>query len=236
MRISKFAALAAAILLSACTTLPKVPYDRTLASDVKSIGIITPKFPDGPTVFLASTVGRSFGLIGALIDAGMQADRQSKFQALLQQENFSTQERFVDSIADALREAGYTVSVIPVTRDGTDFVSTYPTAEEPKVDAYLDMIADGYGYGAAGIGWSTPYRPVFAVRARLVRARDSSVLMQDMVSYNPIGPRANVITIAPDPVHRFETFDSLIGNPKGAVSGLQAATEQSAFAVAKLLR
>ena len=56
------AALAAiAVWLGSCATKPEIPYDRGSAS-IHTIGIITPAFPDGPSVALASTVGQSFGL------------------------------------------------------------------------------------------------------------------------------------------------------------------------------
>jgi hypothetical protein len=128
--------------------------------------------------------------------------------------------------------------MVPVTRDKSDFLARYPSNAEPKVDAYLDLVAAGYGYVAAGVRSSTPYRPTLAVRARLVSARDSSVLMQDVVVYNPVGPAApsKAVTIAPDPAFQFVNFDALIADPDRAVLGLRAAIEQSAHGIGTLLQ
>lgn len=237
MRAFRWAAvMVVAVLLLGCAMPPKVPFDRT-AGDVKSIGIITPSFPDSPTVVLASTVGQSFGLIGGLIDAAMQADREAKFKGLLEEQKFSTQDRFVEFLVKDLQATGYTVSMIPAKREGNAFAKQYPTDSPSKVDAYLDLVTLRYGYVAAGVGSSTPYRPFFIVQTRLVSARDSSLLMQDNVIYNSIRPGGDeAITIAPDPAYGFANFDALMGDPKTATTGLQIAAEQSAQAIGKLLR
>jgi hypothetical protein len=237
MRTLRIPALMGLVALSliGCAA-PEIPYDRAGAGDIKTIGILTPSFPDGPTVLLATTVGQSFGIIGNLIDAGMQANREATFRDLLQQQNFSAQDCFMHKLAESLSAAGYVVAVVPVAREGSDFTAHYPTEADPKVDAYLDVVATRYGYAAAGIRGSTPYRPQFMVRARLVSAKNSSILMQDAVIYNPINAPGHVVTIPPDPAVSFADFDRLVADPPAAVKGLEFATEQSAVTVGKLLR
>jgi hypothetical protein len=223
--------VAATFMLAACAT-PEIPYDKTVAAQVKTIGIVTPHFPDGPSVVLASSVGQSFGLIGALIDAGMRANRESQFKTLLLSQNYSIPDAFIKSLSDGLQAEGYTVSLIPVMRDRADFLAHYPPAQ---VDAYLDVVTLGYGYIAAGISSSLPYRPIFLARARLVKAQDSSVLMQDAVYYNPYGPATKVVTIPPDADKQFVDFDSLMADPVNAVGWLHYATDRSAQTINNLL-
>lgn len=55
--------LTAAVVLAGCQGAPKVPYERS-AGAPKRIGIVTPSFPERPSVVLASSIGKSFGLIG----------------------------------------------------------------------------------------------------------------------------------------------------------------------------
>jgi hypothetical protein len=233
----RLAVVAALTLLVAACAPPKVPYDRT--DGIKTIGLVTPRFPDGPVVFLASSVGQSFGLIGALIDAGMQADREAKFKAVIDEQKFSTADVFIQALTAELQARGYTVVVIPMKRDGTEFLAKYPVDSEPKVDAYLDLVAHNYGYVAAGIGGAAPYRPIFALKTRLVSAKNAALLMQDSVVYNPVRPSsgsAEYVTIAPDPNYGFANFEALLADPNKAVKGLQIATEQSAQTVGKLLQ
>lgn len=232
------AVIVVALLLVGCAAAPEIPLDHASAGNVKTIGVVTPSFPDKPVVVLASSVGQSFGLIGALVDAGMRANRESKFNELLKQQNFLAQEVFLQNLTARLEATGYTVTMIPLKREKAEFETHYPSDDGTKVDAYLDLVAIGYGYVAAGIGSSTPYRPVFIVRARLVRAKDSSVLMQDVVAYNPVnaGPNVRAITIPPDPAYSFTDFDTLVADPTKAAKGLQSAIEQSTQTVSALLK
>jgi hypothetical protein len=227
------AVLVTALWLAGCAG-PKIPYDRSVA-EVKRIGIVTPSFPDGASVVLASSIGQSFGLVGLLIDAGMQSDRESKFNTVLERYKFSVQDEFLQALAATLQARGYEVAMVPTARNGTDFLEHYPIG--PKVDAYLDLVTTNYGYVAAGISASTPYRPSFGVRARLVSAKGAAVLMQDAVVYNPIRPVAvNAVTIAPEPAYGFKDFDALVLGGERAVKGLEAAARQSAETVGKLLQ
>jgi hypothetical protein len=223
-------------LLAGCAA-PEIPYDRTAAGEVKSIGIVTPSFPEEGSVILATSVGKNFGLVGALIDAGMQANRDSQFKDMLQRQGFSIQDSFVASLSEGLKRKGYDVSVIPFTREAKkDFAAHYPVAAGGKVDAYLDLVAMDYGYIAAGIGSSTPYRPHLVMKARLVSVKDSSVLMQDLILYNPVAPASKAITVAPDPAYTFADFDALVGNPGNAVQGLKTAADKSAETISQLLQ
>ena len=228
------AVVVAAAMLGACA-LPEVPYDRETAGGIKHIGLVTPHFPDEPDVHLASSVGQSFGLIGALVDAGLKADRDKRFNRLLQQASFTVADVFSENLANELRSRGYEVSLITVRRDKAAFVPEYPVHAPPAVDAYLDLYTLNYGYIAAGVG-SPPWRPWLSMRARLVRAKDSAVLMQDTIAYNPVIGAPKAVTIPPDPAYSYSTFDMLEADPSGAVRGLRGAVEQSALAVGKLLK
>lgn len=230
-----------ALCLAGCAGLPEIPYDRS-ATEIKTIGLITPKFPDDAKIVLASTPGQSFGLIGALIDGAIETNHEARFKDVLASKSYSAKGRFQGAVIAGLTARGYTVVTIPVSRDETQFVSKYPTESGPPVDAYLDLVTTGYGYIAAGIRDSTPYRPVIAVRVRLVRAADSSVLMQDIVVYNPVGPATRsgamkgAVTVAPDPQFQFTSFDSLEDNPDMATAGLDVAIQRTADAVCDLLK
>jgi hypothetical protein len=226
----------AAAFLAGCAAKP-VPYDRTTSADIKTIGIVTPSYPEGPYVVLASSVGQSLGLIGALVDAGLQADRESRFKKAIAPHNFSVNDTCLSELKARLEEQGYTVLMVPQTRPKQDFLEKYPTDQEPKVDAYLDVVVN-YGYISAGIG-ATPYRPTVFASARLVKASDSSVLMKDLVIYNPVGPygvNQQAVTIPPDPAYSFPTIDKLVADPGTAVKGMQLALQESVKTVGQLLK
>jgi hypothetical protein len=234
-RFDRAVAASAFLLLAGCAA-PEIPFDRTAAGEVRTIGVVTPALPDGPSVVLASSVGRSFGLVGALVDAGMQSSRESTFKGLIAQQDFSATNVFIARLKDGLQKQGYALVDVPLQRSGRDFASGYPKDTDPKPDALLDLVLMDYGYVAAGISSSAPYRPYYALRARLVGAKDSAVLMQDAIVYNPINTPPKTITIAPDPTPQYKDFDALAADPKGAVDGLRIGAEKTADAVVGLLK
>ncbi|WP_029920109.1 hypothetical protein [Nevskia soli] len=230
------AAIAAACLLSGCAGQPEVPFDHSANTNLKTIAVLTPSYPSGPGVVLASTVGQSFGLVGALVDGAMQSNRESKFSELLSAQKISVQDTFMQDIGQVLQAQGYQVVLQPVTRDKADFLSQYPPAASTHADLYLDMVVTGYGYIAAGVRSSTPYRPAFSVRCKLVRASDGAVLMEDTIAYNPLGQPKNMVTIAPDADYVFKDFDTLMADPDKAGQGLKVAMQKSTDSIGLLLR
>lgn len=220
----------------ACQTLPQIPYDRVSAGNPKAVRVLTPAAPGRASVVLAATVGQSFGLIGALIDAGMQSNRESDFEKITAARSFSGKDVFLRKTLEALKAGGYDAAEGPITRTERGFMKAYPSATDLPADAYLD-ISMNYGYLAAGM--STPYRPFIYAECRMVRASDKAVLMQRTIAYNVLNTvniPETAVTIAPDPAYEFKDFDALIADPDRAVQGLDAALGQVAAATATLLR
>lgn len=230
-RAAVFVALV--ISVSACATLPQIPYDRAGAGNPKTIRVLTPAAPSRPGVVLASTVGQSFGLVGALIDAGMQSSRESDFEKIATARGFSGRNVYLQKVIAALKDGGYDASegvIAPRTEPG--FLKQYPS--DVQGDVFLD-VSMNFGYLAAGL--STPYRPFVYTECKLVRASDKAVLMQRTVAYNPLGNvPEQAVTIAPDPAYEFKDFDALVADPDRAVKGLDEAIGQVAGATATLLR
>lgn len=238
MRFFKTAALAAvaSLSLAACVSAPpEIPFERQ--ASLKTIGVIAPVVPKDVTVYLASSPGQSFGIVGALIDAGIQSKRESKFSAVLSSHNFSAEETFLGTLKSELTNRGYTVASVEGKREKPgEFFKTYPKASDTQVDAYLDVLVSNYGYFAAGVTSETPYRPHVALKVRLVRASDQSILMQDSIVYSAMGGGDGVITISPDPAYSYPDSDQLESDGDNSVKGLQIALAKSAESVSALLK
>lgn len=230
---------ALALGLSACAT-PEIPFDKSSAG-IQRIGLLTPGFPSGPSVILASDPGQSFGLVGALVDVGLRSNRESRFKAILVNNSFEPSDDFWNDLVAQLQKDGYAVTRVPAYRDRSDFVKQIPAAPQP-VDAYLDVVVDNYGYVAAGIGGDNPYRPFVFVQCKLVRASDSAILMQDRIAVNAVNQGAGgwgsskLVTLSPDPAFAFPEMDDLTHNPKQAVEGTKSAFAQSTDEIGKLLK
>lgn len=234
----RLAAIAAAgLLLCSCASQPEIPFDKSQASNIKTIGVLTPSMPEKPEIWLASDVGQSFGLIGALVDAGMQANRDSAFWKSIDGDKNPPRAAFLNALSASLHDRGFAVKQIAVHRPDDKFLNTYPKSGD-GVDAYLDIVFSGtnYGYVAAGIGKSTPYRPYVYVNCRLVRASDGTILMQDIVLDNSVNVPKDVVTVSANPDYAFTNFDDLNGDPNKAVAGMDDAFRRTADSIGNLLR
>jgi hypothetical protein len=228
------AAMAVAMTLAACAGT-EIPFDRSSAG-VRTIGVLTPDITEKPSVILASDIGQSFGLVGALVDVGMQLKRDDKLYAILIAHQFTARATLGNDLVAALRAQGYSASLVPLTREKSGFLKTYPT--QPGIDAYLDVSAfpDGFGYMAASTGSTQPYRPFVWLNVKLVRAGDNAVLMQDTIVYSIINASSKWITISPDPAYQFADFDTLTVNADQAVGGENTALQQTANQIGMLVR
>jgi hypothetical protein len=238
-RLIRGAAAAALLALAGCAGQAEIPYDKSAEGGIKTVGVLTVDMQEEPSARLASDVGQSFGLIGALVDAGMQSQRDSTLAGIMKSAGFSPRDAFQAALISSLQAHGYAAQIVPVTRPGSGYLKQYPPAGESKVDAYLDITVFDYGFLAAGIGSSTPYRPFIYLHCKLVRASDGAVLMQDGVLYDPIdrviNPREKDVTVSPDPAYVFENSSTMWNTPKKVVAGEDAAFHQTADALAGLL-
>lgn len=228
--------LVSALVLSACATQPEIPYDKSQAANIRTIGILTPSMPAQPTIWLASDAGQSFGLIGALVDAGVQAHRDEVFWKSIGGDQHPPRTAFLNALSASLRQRGFAVQEVAVTRPDGKLLSVYPKSGG-GVDAYLDIAftGSGYGYVAAAMGKATPFRPFVYVRCRLVRASDGATLMEDTVLDNPINAPRTVVTVAPNPTYEFTNFAALNAAPNQAMAGMDDAFQKAADTVADLL-
>lgn len=230
------AASTAVLLLGACVGLPSVPYDRSASASVKTIGLLSPKFPESTSVVLASSPTQSFGLVGAAIEAGMRSSRESKLKAALAPiTDLTPKEIFINQLVSTLEAQGYAVQPVAVAREEDDFVEAYPSPD--GVDALLDVVVIQYGYIAAGVTDNTPYRPTTYAKVQLVsNTKSHKVLMQDQVIYNSLQPNNEAVTIAPDPDMAFADSDALVVDPAKTAQGIRGSLVETATTIGSLLK
>jgi len=231
--IKKILGIAAILSLGACAS-PYVatPYDRT-AHNVQSITMMDDALPEKAIAYEVASVGSNFGLIGALVDAGIQASRQDAVNDALVSIDFDAEERLERRMASALSTHGYNVAPLSGTaRDKRDLLEAYPDAS--GVDAYLDVSVTHYGYLSSGAG--QPFRPSVGAEVRLVKVSDRSTLMENIIVYNPLAPAEGVVTLAPNPEYAFNNRAELLENPTRLAAGIEDALNQVADTAARLLQ
>lgn len=229
-------ALVTLVTLAACAGQPEIPYDRTMAPNNKTIGFLTPAWPSSAVSFLASNPGQSLGLIGALVNAGIQEGRDADLKVMLDNQKIDANAVFVTELTANLQSKGFTI--VPVAADVKrgGYLKKYPTAGTDKVDSYLDVAVIQYGYLAAGIGSDSPYRPWCESLVKLVRASDGAVLMQDSVTYNSFLDLKNRVKLSPDPDYAFAKWTDAKADPAKVAQGVSVAAKKTADAIGNLLK
>jgi hypothetical protein len=226
--------LGAALCLSACATAyVGKPYERS-ATEVKSIALADDSVPEKAIAFEVASVGSNFGLIGALVDLGIQSSRQDAVNDALTGVGFDAEAKLESRIATELGAQGYEVAPLPdQPRAKRAFLQTYPTGG--TADAYLDVVVQSYGYLSAGAG--KPFRPTVTANIRLVSAKDpSKTLMENLIAYNAMAPQKGVVTLAPNPAYEFKNRADMLADPTQLAAGIEDALNQVAGTAAKLLK
>ncbi|MDB5476248.1 MAG: hypothetical protein JWP49_1759 [Phenylobacterium sp.] len=228
------AVAAAALSLAACAS-PYVgkPFDRASAS-VQTLGLAGDAVPEKATAYEVASVGSNFGLIGALVDAGIQSSRQKAVDAALEGAGFDPEAKLQSRLVSKLAAEGYKVEPLAnAARPKREFLAAY--GADRKVDAYLDVVLVSYGYLSSGAG--KPFRPSAYANVRLVSAKDTSkTLMQNRIVYNPLVEEKGVISLTPNPAYAFNNRADLLADPKRLAAGLDDALDQVADAATQLLR
>jgi hypothetical protein len=228
-------AAAAALSLGACAS-PYVatPYDRASAS-VTTIAIVDDSVPPEPIAFEVASAGSNFGLIGAIVDAGIQASRQDAVKDALEGIGFDAEGLLESRIEAAVEAQGYQVAVLPGSdRERREFLAAYPAAA-PGTDAYLDVAIIHYGYLSAGA--FQPFRPSVEARVRLVSASDpTQILMENIIVYNTMYPQQGVIVLTPNPAYAFQNREEMLADPQRLAAGIEDAFNQVASTAARLLQ
>jgi len=232
--LRKILGAAALLSLGACAS-PYVakPYDRGTAA-VEQIAMIDDSAPPEPIAYEVASTGANFGLIGALVDAGIQESRQNAVNNAMKGAGFDAEATFEARMAAALDTHGYQVAVLPGSdRAKRVFLETYAGAPD-GTDAYLDIVLLHYGYLSAGAG--QPFRPTAEATVRLVSVADGRTLMENRIAYNVMYAQEGVITLSPNPEYAFRNRDEMLADPRRLAAGVEDALNQVAETAAKLLR
>lgn len=210
------------------------PYDRE-AHGIEVIALVDDSVPPEPIAYEVASAGANFGLIGALVDAGIQASRQDAVKDALEAHGFDAEAVLEARMARALEAQGYDVAVLPGSdRQRRDFLVTYPGAPE-GTQAYLDLVVTQYGYLSAGA--FQPFRPHVGATARLVSVEDPSVvLMENVIILNGMNVPEGVITLSANPEYVFQNREAMLADPARLAAGIEDALNQVADTAAQLLR
>lgn len=228
-----FVFLAAAAALSACAS-PYVatPYESDL-HPVRTIGLIEDVGEADVIAYEVASAGANFGLIGALVDAGVQNSRRARVEETLEYEGFDAQEYVREQLVLELEARGYEVSVVRVGgRDGLQLLDRFDGLDA-EVDAHLDAVLQTYGLLSSGAG--TPFRPHAQAEAQLIYGDQREIAMRNSVIFTPFGEPAGRILLSPPLDETYRNREEILEDPVRLVESIQLAIRESAAALAAQL-
>ena len=231
---SHLVAVSAMLLLGGCaSTYVATPYVAG-PQRIERVAIADDSVPQNLSAAEVASVGSNFGLIGALIDAGVQDSRQDALREALATISFDAEDTLETYVVEALARDGVQAAVVEgPQRQRRVFLADYPDAGV-GVQAYLDIVLTNYGYVSAGSG--QPWRPTAYALVRLVSVSDRRVLLENHIAYNTMQAPRGVITLTPNPDFAFENREEMVTNPERLAGGLRDAMQQIAATAAGLMR
>lgn len=190
---------------------------------ISSVGVVDDALPDSAIAAEAASTLGNFGLIGALIDAGVQSSRKSRVNDALETVEYDAEANFEKFLIDALAEKNIQATMVgSEDRGKREFLEEYPAAPE-GAQALLDFSVDAYGYANAG---NKLWRPHVTANVKLVDAVTGETLMENRIVYNPINPQAGVVTIAPDFDYVFQNREDMVTQPERLAEGIDVALKE----------
>ncbi|MXO95289.1 hypothetical protein GRI34_02500 [Erythrobacter aquimaris] len=206
-------------------TAPAVP--------VTSVAIVDDTLGDDAVAYEAASTMGNFGLLGALIDAGVQGSRKSRVNEALESVNHTPEANFESYLIAALAEADIEAAMLDgPDRDKREFLEDYPTAPE-GVQALIDFNVTAYGYVNSG---NQLWRPTVAADVRMIDAGTGATLMENRIIYNPVDAQAGIVTIAPSPDYAFQNREDMISQPERLAEGIDVALKEVAETAVRLMR
>ena len=219
--------------LGACAS-PYVgtPYSAP-AVPVTSVGIVDDTLPDDAVAFEAASTMGNFGLLGALIDAGVQGSRKDRVNEALDSVNHTPEANFESYLIAELAEAGISASMMEgPDREKRKFLDKYPAAPA-GTQALIDFNVTSFGYVNAG---NQLWRPTVSADVKMVDASTGKTLMENRIIYNPVDAQAGIVTLAPNPAYVFQNREDMISQPERLAEGIDDALKQVAGAAVRLMK
>jgi hypothetical protein len=221
-------------LLGACASnYVATPYAAG-PEPIANVAVADDSVPENLSAWEAASIGSNFGLIGALVDAGVRSSRQDALSEALDTVSFDAEDTLERYMIDTLAAQGIQATLLNgPQRESRVFLPDYPDAPQ-GTQAYFDVVLSNYGYISAGHG--DPWRPTADAMVRLVSVSDGRVLLENRIAYNTLNPPRGVITLAPNPQYLFGSREEMVSNPERLANGLKDALERIATTAVGLMR
>ncbi|WP_133303938.1 hypothetical protein [Aurantiacibacter aquimixticola] len=233
MKLKLLVAVGAMASLSACAstyvgtpyTAPDVPVTRVAVAD--------DALPENVIARQAASTMSNFGLIGGLIDAGVQASRKDAVNEALDTIGYTPEETLEALIVERFAGTGVTASVVEgPDREKREFLVEYPVGPA-GTQAHFDLVIQQFGYMQAG---GNAWRPAVLADVRMVDATTGATLLENRIALNWVDSPAGVIALSPNPAYAFANREDMVTNPQLLAEGIDDALATVVDAAIGLIR
>ena len=226
------AALALSSLGACASTYVGTPYTAP-EQPLTSVSVADDPLPENVMAFQAASTMSNFGLIGALIDAGVQAGRKDAINDALDEIGYAPEDKLEELLVSTLSGEGINATVVEgPEREKREFLVDYPEAPE-GTQAHFDFVVSQFGYLQSG---GNAWRPAVLADVRLVDAASKATLMENRIALNIVDAPAGVITLPPNPDYSFANRDDMLANAERLAEGIDDALASVVTAAVGLLR
>ncbi|MGB3165307.1 MAG: hypothetical protein WBA68_00845, partial [Alteraurantiacibacter sp.] len=176
--------------------------------------------PEDVVAYQAASTMSNFGLIGALVDAGVQSGRKGAVNEALDGIGYSPEETVEALIVERFAANGVRAAVVPgADRERREFLVNYPGAPS-GTQAHFDLVVTQFGYMQAG---GNAWRPAVLADVRMVDANTGDTLLENRIALNIPDSPAGVIALSPNPAYAFANRDDMLANAEMLAEGIDDA-------------
>jgi len=218
-----------AIILSACTTVPKV--DLAAERPVKTITMLKVIEPASQSVINLGGAAGAFGLIGALAQNNLNETHTKAYTELVQQRAAAFASPLESDLSAQLRSAGYNVTSVDLRPTiQTDGRTLDYTAVDVSDDAILHVWFTTLGYLSPPS--KIAFQPWITVRVRLLEAKSRKDLYFKTFTCGYQPAAEGIVHLNADPRFEYDGFDALTANVDDSIAGLRECNRAIATRVA----
>jgi hypothetical protein len=212
--------IVATTVLSGCASLPKTDLTANNREKLHSIAMLDVPEPRGASVVNLGGAAGAFGLIGGLVQGGINANHTSTYTQRVTSEKIAFAPVVNDSLTTRLSSNGYEIvslhdQHVKLSSDGkSDDFSDVKT----DADAILSVWITSFGYVSPPE--SSDFIPWVVVRARLLDSKSK----QDMYFKTYAcgwDIKANSVHVEADAKYHYGSFGTLIDQFDQSVAGLK---------------
>lgn len=233
MKSKVLVAVAAMASLSACaSTYVGTPYTAS-ETPISRVSLADDSLPDTVMAYQAASTMSNFGLIGALVDAGVQSSRGSRVNEALDEIGYAPEETIEALLIERLGAQGVTATLVEgPDREKREFLVEYPGAPA-GTQAHFDLVVSQFGYIQSG---GNAWRPAVLADVRMVDVTTGDTLMENRIAYNIPDSPAGVIALSPNPTYSFQNREDMVTNAELLAEGIDSALAEVVDTAVGLLR